>query len=471
LPPRKGRRGTVASDPPPGTDDGLPSPGTGATSRTGASGAEGTERHDAEAVGRARRGEVCREGGREPAPGEGCSRSWLPPSRPTSAPSSCGWRTIHFFASRSTPTATTSETRSPLRRHSHTFSGTMPIVVGATSTNRLRPWSGRTSLHRLRMGVRPGCGRARGDLAWSQALGTASHGVMYAIAGDAGSAVLDSHFWRGVAEADLRAVGRPLFQICCRCPLEVAIERYRQRATSSARHPGHLPEHQADDVIASRSSIQSEQYPASAARPRRAADRRRHHPPRQRHGIGIEGQRIAMTVGTRGRGQARCPAPKEAAPAAPTEPVPGSAVGRRCSGSSTVRAAWCLAALRGGAHVCTQGGPQPVVSGAQQPVVVHRQPGRAAAVLAHPVRREGPHRMAVRTDDRPAHRAVVEPLRLGVWLHDRNVGQNPRGAQGPRSRKSAGANAKGARLGTPALPPRVVVRLKIMRASGGHGRA
>ena len=42
-----------------------------------------------------------------------------------------------------------------------------------------------------------------GDLEWSQELGRAAHRVMYALAADAGSAVLESHFWRGVSEPDL----------------------------------------------------------------------------------------------------------------------------------------------------------------------------------------------------------------------------------------------------------------------------
>ena len=66
-----------------------------------------------------------------------------------------------------------------------------------------------------------------GDLEWSQQLGRAAHGVMYALAADAGAAVLESHFWRGVSEADLGALDRPLIQVYCRCPIEVAVARYK----------------------------------------------------------------------------------------------------------------------------------------------------------------------------------------------------------------------------------------------------
>ena len=95
-----------------------------------------------------------------------------------------------------------------------------------------------------------------GNLDWSQSLGRASHKIMYALAGDAGSAVLDSHFWRGVAEPDIEAVGRPLFQVYCRCPLPIAVHRYRQRVTSADRHPGHLAGHQAADVMANWSTVE-----------------------------------------------------------------------------------------------------------------------------------------------------------------------------------------------------------------------
>jgi predicted kinase len=95
-----------------------------------------------------------------------------------------------------------------------------------------------------------------GDLEWSQRLGLAAHRVMYALAADLDAVVLESHFWRGVSEADLRSLGRPLVQVYCRCPIEIAVDRYRRRAQTNDRHPGHLPEHQSDQVIASWASIE-----------------------------------------------------------------------------------------------------------------------------------------------------------------------------------------------------------------------
>ncbi len=88
-----------------------------------------------------------------------------------------------------------------------------------------------------------------GDLEWSENLGRASHRIMYSLAGDARSAVLESHFWRGVAESELTEIGRPLLQVYCRCPLDMAIDRYRNRSASPDRHPGHLPQHQTDKVM------------------------------------------------------------------------------------------------------------------------------------------------------------------------------------------------------------------------------
>ena len=96
-----------------------------------------------------------------------------------------------------------------------------------------------------------------GDLEWSQKLGRAAHLVMYGLARDSRSLVLESHFWTGVAESDLCALGRPLIQVYCRCPVETAVERYRQRASSPDRHPGHLAEHQTDEVTKSWSETEA----------------------------------------------------------------------------------------------------------------------------------------------------------------------------------------------------------------------
>jgi len=64
-----------------------------------------------------------------------------------------------------------------------------------------------------------------GDLRWSERLGLASHRVMYAVAREAGSALLEANFWPGTSESDLLALDRPLLQIYC-------------RARSSSPYPG-----------------------------------------------------------------------------------------------------------------------------------------------------------------------------------------------------------------------------------------
>jgi predicted kinase len=96
------------------------------------------------------------------------------------------------------------------------------------------------------------------DLEWSQQLGLAAHRVMYALVADLDSVVLESHFWRGVSEVDLRSLARPLIQVYCRCPVDLAVDRYKRRAMTADRHPGHLPEHQTDEVIAAWASIEPE---------------------------------------------------------------------------------------------------------------------------------------------------------------------------------------------------------------------
>jgi predicted kinase len=95
-----------------------------------------------------------------------------------------------------------------------------------------------------------------GDLEWSRRLGRAAHVVLYALAAETRSAVLESHFYPDFSESELTALGRPLLQVYCRCPIDVAYDRYRRRAQSPGRHPGHLPEHQSDEATAGWRSIE-----------------------------------------------------------------------------------------------------------------------------------------------------------------------------------------------------------------------
>jgi hypothetical protein len=83
-----------------------------------------------------------------------------------------------------------------------------------------------------------------GDRAWSQRLGAASMDVVFALAAEVPRAVLESLWRRPLAVDRLRALGRPLVEVHCACPAELATARYRARV----RHPGH--DGVADDEIA-----------------------------------------------------------------------------------------------------------------------------------------------------------------------------------------------------------------------------
>jgi glucokinase len=74
-----------------------------------------------------------------------------------------------------------------------------------------------------------------GDRAWSQRLGAASTEVVLALAAETPRAVLDSFWRRPLAIERLRALGRPLVEVHCACPPELAATRYGERV----RHPGH----------------------------------------------------------------------------------------------------------------------------------------------------------------------------------------------------------------------------------------
>ena len=82
-----------------------------------------------------------------------------------------------------------------------------------------------------------------GDRLWSRRLGKASITALYRIAADCPAAVIETVFHREFAIEDLRALGKPVVEIHCNCPAEVAIERFRSRADQE-RHPGHLDHRQ-----------------------------------------------------------------------------------------------------------------------------------------------------------------------------------------------------------------------------------
>jgi hypothetical protein len=74
-----------------------------------------------------------------------------------------------------------------------------------------------------------------GDRTWSQRLGAASMEVLFALAADTPAAVLESFWRRPLAVERLSALGRPLAEVHCACPPDLARARYHERV----RHPGH----------------------------------------------------------------------------------------------------------------------------------------------------------------------------------------------------------------------------------------
>ncbi|HVL07340.1 MAG TPA: AAA family ATPase [Acidimicrobiales bacterium] len=76
------------------------------------------------------------------------------------------------------------------------------------------------------------------DLEWSRRLGQASVKVLFAVAADAGAAVLDNAWSGEHSSADLAGLGAPLVEVFCDCPVELAASRFEARLAT--RHPGHV---------------------------------------------------------------------------------------------------------------------------------------------------------------------------------------------------------------------------------------
>ncbi len=76
-----------------------------------------------------------------------------------------------------------------------------------------------------------------GDLDWSKRVGRAAMRVLFAIAADAGAAVLDSTWSLDLAPAELAALEAPLVEVYCECPPKLAQTRFYERLAT--RHPGH----------------------------------------------------------------------------------------------------------------------------------------------------------------------------------------------------------------------------------------
>ena len=87
------------------------------------------------------------------------------------------------------------------------------------------------------------------DRAWSKQLGAASMEVLFALAAEAPSAVLETFWRRPLAVDRLVALGRPVMEVHCACPAEVALARFRSRAAGD-RHPGHVDDAIGEDEVA-----------------------------------------------------------------------------------------------------------------------------------------------------------------------------------------------------------------------------
>jgi predicted kinase len=75
----------------------------------------------------------------------------------------------------------------------------------------------------------------------SRQLGRAAVHVLLALAARAPEVVLESFFWPGLSEPELLALDRPLVQVHCSCPPDVARDRFLRRAEAGERHPVHHP--------------------------------------------------------------------------------------------------------------------------------------------------------------------------------------------------------------------------------------
>ena len=94
-----------------------------------------------------------------------------------------------------------------------------------------------------------------GSLEWSQQLGTSAFNIMFALADGMPQVMLEAYFQAKFAVPQLHAMNRPLLQVYCRCPIELAVDRYRKRIVDPHRHPGHLLEHQVESEIEKWASI------------------------------------------------------------------------------------------------------------------------------------------------------------------------------------------------------------------------
>lgn len=81
-----------------------------------------------------------------------------------------------------------------------------------------------------------------GDAAWSRRIGRAAIALQYEAMAATKAAVVDSGLWTDLSEPEVEALGLPLVQVYCRCPFELARQRFFDRVVGGQRHLGHRDE-------------------------------------------------------------------------------------------------------------------------------------------------------------------------------------------------------------------------------------
>lgn len=85
------------------------------------------------------------------------------------------------------------------------------------------------------------------DVAASKRLGAATMAVMIGLARINRGAVLESTWIPALARKELAGVRSPILEVLCEVPIEIAMQRYRERAGS--RHPAHFDEERLDPAV------------------------------------------------------------------------------------------------------------------------------------------------------------------------------------------------------------------------------
>jgi predicted kinase len=106
------------------------------------------------------------------------------------------------------------------------------------------------SKDRIKETLHDGLGAPVADRAWSRRLGAAAMELLWALAADAPSVVLEANF-RPRSAYERGRIGalsvRPV-EVHCACPLDLAARRYNERAR--VRHPVHVVEELTADDLA-----------------------------------------------------------------------------------------------------------------------------------------------------------------------------------------------------------------------------